>query len=190
MKKTSKKKKLKKKKLTLNEIKPDQILLNDRSILLFDNINHKTAKDVISRLIALDKLNKKRIILRINSGGGTVADGIAIIDTIRLIESPVVTWVTGLAGSMAGLIAICGNFRVMTKDSALMLHPAMGGVNPDYFHMERDRMKLLDLREKALDEILKKRTKLTPKEIMKAKTGELWLNAQECLDKGIVDKII
>ncbi len=102
----------------------------------------------------------------------------------------VVSNFVGIACSMAALISVTGGLRVMTEDSIWMAHPPSGGVGGDYFNYERDRMKLLDLHEETIDEILKKCTKLTPKEITKSKTGELWLSAKECLKKGIVDKIV
>lgn len=183
-------KKSSKKKRTINEIKVEQILLRDRTLLLFDVIDEKLSKDIISKLIALDILNQNRMILRINSGGGNIIDGLAILDAMRTVKSPIITWITGIAGSMAGLISVCGNLRLISQDSIWMAHPPQGGVHYDYFGYERDRVKLLDLLENTIDEILKKYTKLSPKEIMKAKTGELWLNSKQCLKKGIVDKII
>ena len=186
----AKKKSKKLKKRSIPDIKIDQILLRDRQLFLFNDINEKIAKGIVQNLYALDVINHKRIILKINSPGGHISDGIAILDAIRTIKSPVITWITGIACSMAALISVTGGLRVMTEDSIWMAHPPSGGVGGDYFNYERDRMKLLDLHEETIDEILKKCTKLTPKEIMKGKTGELWLSAKECLKKGIVDKIV
>lgn len=186
----AKKRKVKKQKKSTSKILVDQILLKNRELFLFSVIDEKLSKELVQKFLALDYLNHQRIVLKINSPGGTISDGVAILDAIRIIKSPVITWITGESCSMASLISVTGNLRVMTKDSVWMAHPASGGVSPDYFSFERDRMKMIDLYEKVMDEILKKHTKLTPKEIMKTKTGELWLNSADCLKKGIVDKII
>ena len=178
------------KKRDIPDIKVDQILLRDRQLFLFESINEKIAKGIVQNLYALDVINHKRIILKINSPGGSISDGVAILDAIRTIKSPVITWITGEVCSMAALISVTGNYRVMTKDSIWMAHPPREGVSSDYFNFERDRIKRLDLSEKVGDEILKKYTKLSPEEIIKSKTGELWLSAKECLKKGIVDKIV
>ncbi len=187
---TKKKTKKRQRSIIINEIKPDQILLRDRTILLFDPIDTKLAKDIISKVTALDILGKEPILLKINSGGGSILDGIAIADTMRMSRCPIVTYITGYACSMAGMLSIQGNTRIMSKDSIWMAHPARGGVSPDYFPFQKDRMKFIELLDAYGDEVFRKYTKLSPKERMKAKHGELWLNAEQALAKGIVDKII
>jgi len=188
IKKKSKTKK-RKRRIIINEIKPDQILLRDRTILLFDGIDNKVTKDIVGRILALDILGKERIVLKINSGGGLVLGGYAIIDAMNHAQAPIVTWITGMAASMAGIISIQGKVRLMSKNSIWMAHPIHSGMI-DYLPMMKDRRVYHDLIERQGEEIFKKFTKLTAKEIVKAQNGELWFTAEQCLKKGIVDQIV
>ncbi len=186
---TKKTKSKKRNKRFIDEIKPEQILLRDRTVLLFNSINEKSSKEVVSQISALDILGNERIVLKINSGGGSILDGYAILDAMRYARSPIVTWITGYAASMAGVISIQGNLRLMSENSIWMAHPIHSGMI-NYLPMMKDRRVFHDLLEKQCEEIYRKYTKLSPKEVLKAMRGELWLNSKEALAKGIVDKIV
>jgi len=166
-----------------------QILLKQRHLFLTDVIDAGLMNKIIQEMYALDTLNHKPIVLAINSPGGSVSAGMAIIDAMRAVKSPVITFVTGQACSMAAIISVCGNKRFMTQNSIWMAHPMSAGVI-DYTTFMRDRMKGLDLFERIMDDVLKKQTKLTAEEIASTSRGEMWLTSQECLKKGIVDAVI
>jgi len=191
-KKTSKKvvKKSKKKKIIkLEEIKPDQIILRSRQILLFGSINEEKSCNIIKQLLTLEQLSKDPIFLWINSGGGNVYDGFSIIDTITGITSPVITIITGKACSMAGLISLAGEKRFMSKNSVWMAHDVFA-YNYDYVTKllaGADNSKELQRRVFAY---LASKTKLTPKDLNKARNEELWLYPEECKEKGIIDLIL
>jgi ATP-dependent Clp protease protease subunit len=174
---------------TRTKIEPDQLILQARQILLFGVIDEQMAYKVIKQLLTLDKLSHNPITLMINSGGGNVYDGFAIIDTIRGIVSPVITVITGKACSMAGLISVVGEVRVMTSNSVWMAHDA-ATANYDYvtkFLARADHNKEL---QKRLFTHLAKYTKLSQTELTKARNEELWIYAEDCQKKGIVDKVI
>jgi ATP-dependent Clp protease protease subunit len=180
-----KKKKAKKKK----EINIEQTLLKDRTLFFMDRVGTKSSREIIKQLYALDKISHKEITLMISSFGGNIESGFAIMDAIRNTKSKVHTIISGAAYSMGSLISIVGDKRSMTEDCIWMAHPGLEGI-VDYFEFIRDRIKSLDIIDKIIDRIYTKNTKLTKKEINFAKRGELWLASDECLKKGIVDKII
>ena len=166
-----------------------KILNKNRYILLYDEINNMSADIVCSKLRAMDILSHKPIYLEINSPGGSVADGMSIINTIEHIQSPVYTIISGQACSMAALISICGDKRMIYSNSYFMQH-STADVIGDYINYIKDRTKFLCEFEHRTEKILKLHTKLSGTDLLKIRTGELWLNADQCLAKGVVDKII
>jgi len=194
-KKTKKRKTVRRKKKTLPripevEIRPDQILLHERTILLFDEITQERAYKVVQQLIALDKIDSKDpILLVINSPGGSVSDGFAIIDAMKGIRSSVITMITGEACSMAGIISIAGDHRIMSSTAVWMAHNMRAGII-DYVEKIKDRAKFYSWYEDKCTDFLKAHTKLSRADITKAINGELWLDAQKALEKGVVDKVV
>jgi ATP-dependent Clp protease protease subunit len=166
-----------------------KVLNKARYILLYDEIHNCSADVVCSKLRAMDILNHKPIYLEINSPGGSVPDGMSIINTIEHIKSPVYTIISGQVCSMAALISICGDKRLMYANSYWMQHSTSDIVG-DYIQYIKDRTTFLCEFEHRTEKMLKNRTKLTSNDITKVRTGELWLNADQCLAKGIVDEII
>ena len=167
-----------------------RILNHHRYILLYDVINNVSADVVVSKLIAMNILNKKEpIYLEINSPGGSVSDGISIINAIEKIEAPVITVISGQACSMAALISIVGDRRYIYHNSYWMQHSTTDVVG-DYIQYIKDRVRFLGEFEARTERILREKTKLTKMDLHKIRSGELWVNAEQSLLKGIVDKII
>ena len=166
-----------------------KILNKHRYILLYDEIHNVSSDIVVSKLRAMDIINHKPIYLEINSPGGSVSDGMSIINAMEHIKSPVYTIISGQVCSMAALVSICGDYRMIYANSYFMQHSSSDIVG-DYINYIKDRTKFLCEFEHRTEKILKLRTKLTANDIMKIRTGELWLNADQCFAKGVVDKII
>jgi ATP-dependent Clp protease, protease subunit len=177
------------KEIDLTKFDVDKYLFADRQLFLTNTIDMESSNRLIKQLIALDRLSNKPILLWINSGGGSITAGLAIIDTIKRIQTPVVSIVNGMACSMAGIISVCADRRLITANSIWMAHDGHTYVD-DYFTKVFARTKnfLKPLEQKIL-KILKKHTKLTDEELRKARNGELWVNAKRCKAKGIVDGI-
>lgn len=182
------KKKTKKRK-TPAEIKVGDLLLKNRKLFLYNEVEPENMERLVKGLFALDLLNHKPIYLYINSPGGEVADGFSLINTIKLIKSPVYTIITGEACSMAGLISIVGKRRYMIENTFWMTHDLSGGIHGDYSGKVEYRAKYLGKLWKVIENHLTMHTKLSIKEIELARNGELWLDSQECLSKGVVDEI-
>lgn len=183
-KKTSRRKRIKEIKIDI-----DQVLLKGRQVFLFGVIDCNLAINISRQLIALDKISHEPIAMYINSPGGSVSDGFAIIDAIKGISSPVITMITGQACSMAGLISVCSEYKLMTKNSVWMAHD-MSFYLDDYATKAIDRTEFYKLTQAKLFKFLREHTKLTEQDIETARHGELWLESEECLKKGIVKKVL
>jgi len=166
----------------------EQILLKNRQLFLFGAIDEKMAYNVTQRMIALARISSEPIVLYINSSGGCVDDGFAIIDCMKGVNVPVITFIVGNACSMAGLVAIAGDKRVITEHSVIMFHDMQAGII-DYATKIEDRAEFYKREQKKLFDFIRKYTNLSEKEIQKAIHGELWLYPQECIKKGITDMI-
>lgn len=181
------KKKIKKK--SLQKIEIDQILFNTRHVYLTGVINEESSRDIIKELRALGEISTKPIIMHINSRGGYVQESLAIVDTMRTIKASVVTVITGIAASMAGIVSISGVERLMTKNAVWMAHNlALGSY--DYLEKIVDKVDYLKQLEKQLFGIFRDRTKLSERELTKSRHGELWLFPDEAKKKGIVDLVV
>jgi len=120
------------KKLHLIDDKIDTTLLKARRIFLCDAVDSDTAKEIIRKLWYLELTDPgKPILFAINSPGGSVDSGLAILDQVQMISSPVITLITGLAASMGSILSLCAapGKRFATKNSRIMIHqPSIGGV--------------------------------------------------------------
>lgn len=176
--------------IDLPQFSPFELILAEaRYIILYGEINEESAKEINTKLIAMSIKNpKKPIFLEINSTGGQVCDGIAIMNTIQTIPTHVVTVINGEACSMAGLISIVGDERVISPNSYWMGHPMEDAVMGTAKTI-KDRGVYLEKLESDLRKVFSEKTKLNDTEFEQMLRGELWLNSQDCLAKGIVDTI-
>ena len=166
-----------------------RILNHNRYILLYDIINNVSSDMVVSKIKAMNLLSKKEIILELNSPGGDVSCGFSIINAIEQSKAPIHTIISGQCCSMAAMISIVGNKRSIYYNSYWMNHPLSEG-QMDYLQFIKDRTKFLIHLDSMTDNLLRKYTKLNKQDLRKIATGELWLSAEECFRKGIVDRII
>lgn len=167
----------------------DKELMKKRLIFLDDDINQETAGYIIKQLYLLDSERNAPITMCINSSGGSIPDGLAIIDAMNMITSPITTIIHGEAHSMAAVVAICGKTRLMTKHSTWLIHDVHVSLSL-FSHKSSAYFKQLCSDEKSLHEIVKEKTKLTEEQISDSKNKDLYLDAQECLKYGVVDNIV
>ena len=110
-------------------------LLKLRKIYITNYINESNAKDIIARLIYLDSINKKPIDIYISTSGGWGYPSIAIIETMKMIESPVNTWALGICYSSGALILASGTGkRYATENAIIMVHCNVDSSSEDYTH--------------------------------------------------------
>ena len=166
-------------------------LLKNRIILLSGEINDDTANVVIAQLLYLDSISEDDISLYINSPGGSITSGMAIYDTMNLIKSDVSTICVGMSASMAAFLLSCGKKgkRYCLPNSEVMIHQPLGGVNGQATEIDIVAKRILNLRSK-INQILSKNTKKNIKQIEKDTDRDYYMNAQEALEYGIIDKIL
>ncbi len=172
----------------------DEILNKNRIIYLYDCIDDGSAEKLNKKLVAMYLRNKKKpISIYINSPGGSCIDGFSIIDTIEQLKkegAKIYTIITGYACSMGSQISVTGSKRFMSKRAYYMLHPMTTGGNRDYYPFLQDREKFTKHLNAQLLQTYRENTNIPEKILKKFERGEVWLNADECLKYGVVDKIL
>ncbi len=169
-------------------------LLEKRRIFLSDGVDSNTAKDLIRKLWYLEHVAPgKPILFVINSPGGSVDSGFAIWDTVKMISSPVITLVTGLAASMGSLLSLVAGKgkRLATPNSRIMIHqPLIGGViRGQATDLDIQAKEMLKTRSMIVD-IYSHATGKDKKAIEKAIDRDNWMTPEEALEFGLLDKIV
>lgn len=167
-------------------------LLRDRIIFLGSGIDDSVANTVVAQLLFLESEDPgKEISLYINSPGGHVTGGLAIIDTMNHIKSPVSTICIGMAASMGAMILSAGEKgkRFALPNSEVMIHQPMGGASgqaSDIMITAENIMKT----KKRLADMLVENTGQTYETIEKDMDRDFWLDAQQAKKYGVVDKVL
>lgn len=167
-------------------------LLKERIVFLHDEVNHQTASIVVAQLLFLEAEDpKKEIKLYINSPGGSIQSGLAIIDTMNLIKCDVATVCTGMAASMGAMILSQGakGKRFILPNAEVMIHQPLTGVEGQASDIEITAKHILKLKD-VLYKMLAKATGKDIKEIEKDSDRNFWMDAEEAKKYGIVDEII
>ncbi|HER1242673.1 TPA: ATP-dependent Clp protease proteolytic subunit [Streptococcus pyogenes] len=169
-------------------------LLKDRIIMLTGPVEDNMANSVIAQLLFLDAQdNTKDIYLYVNTPGGSVSAGLAIVDTMNFIKADVQTIVMGMAASMGTVIASSGTKgkRFMLPNAEYMIHQPMGGTGGDtqQTDMAIAAEHLLKTRHR-LEKILAQNAGKTIKQIHKDAERDYWMSAEETLAYGFIDEIM
>ena len=167
-------------------------LLNERVIFLGDEVNSQTANIVVAQLLHLAYQNPDEDIkLYINSPGGSVYDGLAILDTINFIKPDVQTIGIGLQASMGAFLLAAGTKgkRGILPNARVMIHQPWSGTRGKITDQEIDLKEGLTLKEK-LAEILAKNTGQNLEKLKNDMERDYWMSAEEAVKYGIVDKIL
>ena len=167
-------------------------LLRERIIFLGGPINDHTANIIIAQLLFLESEDpKKDISLYINSPGGSVSDGLAILDTMNHIRPDVSTVCVGMAASMGAVLLSAGKKgkRFILPNAEVMIHQPWGGAQGQAADIEITAKHILGLRER-LNKILAKNTGKTLTQIEKDVDRDFFMTAEEAIKYGIVDKSV
>lgn len=172
----------------------EHTILEARRIFISDAVDSDSARELIRKLWYLELINPgKPILFVINSPGGAVDSGFAIWDQIKMITSPVVTLVTGLAASMGSILSLCAapGCRFATPHSRIMIHqPLLAGViKGQATDLEIQAREMIKTRN-GLIEIYVQATGKDFATIEKAIDRDTWMTAQEALDFGLLDGIV
>jgi ATP-dependent Clp protease, protease subunit len=167
-------------------------LLKDNIIFLNGEVNHDSASIVIAQLLFLASEDpKKEIKLYINSPGGSVVDGLAIIDTMNHIKNDVSTICVGMAASMGAMILSAGakGKRLALPNSEVMIHQPLGGYEGQASDIEIRSRRILEMKDN-LYKMLVENTGQTMAKIVKDADRDYFMTAPEAKKYGIVDKVI
>jgi ATP-dependent Clp protease protease subunit len=168
------------------------LLLRERIIFLGTPINGQVSNVIVAQLLYLDREDSERdISLYINSPGGEIAAGLAIYDTIQLIQAPVSTIAVGITASMGTILLTAGTKgrRYALPHATIHLHQPLGGVQGQAADIEIAAKEILRMRD-LLNNILLRHTGLPQESIDKITDRDYYMTAQQAVDIGIIDKIL
>lgn len=166
-------------------------LLKERIIFIEGEINDEKANLVVSELLYLDSISNDDINIYINSPGGSITAGMAIYDTMNYIKSDCVTIGIGLCASMAAFLLSSGTRgkRCSLSNTEIMIHEPLGGVNGQATEIKIVAERILKIKKK-LNVILSRNTKKSLSKIEKDVERDYYMDSDEALKYGIIDKII
>ncbi|NCP84646.1 MAG: ATP-dependent Clp endopeptidase proteolytic subunit ClpP [Bacteroidetes bacterium] len=167
-------------------------LLKDRIIILGTPINDAVAANVIAQILFLESEDpEKDINIYINSPGGVVSSGLAIYDTMQYVKCDVATICIGMAASMGAILLTAGTKgkRSVLPNSKVMIHQPMGGTQGQASDIEIEAREILRTKT-TLNEIIGKHSGHTAEEIAHDSDRNYWLDANEALNYGLVDRLL
>jgi len=177
----------------------DNLYTMNNNIYFQDEISFETADTLKKELREMEEhllnvaskysMDAPPIRLHITSGGGSVIAANSIIDCMEELKVPVHTIVDGFAASAATLISIHGSKRYIKKNATMLIHQVRSGMWGKMAELDDDYKNIKKTHEKIKD-MYEEKTNLARKDLVKILKHDLDWDAQECLDKGLVDEII
>ena len=167
-------------------------LLNDRIIMLSEEVNSTTASLVVAQMLYLEAQDPdKDIQFYINSPGGSVTDGMAIYDTMQYIKCDVSTICVGMAASMGAFLLSSGTKgkRIALPNAEIMIHQPLGGTQGQTTDMQIHVARMLKIKQR-LNEILASNTGKPYEQICADTERDNFLTAEEAQAYGLIDKVI
>lgn len=167
-------------------------LLKERIIFLTGQVNDEVSSLICAQLLFLEAENpKKEISFYINSPGGVVTSGLAILDTMNYIKCPVSTVVMGQAASMGSLLLCCGEKgrRFALPNARVMIHQPLGGFQGQATDIEIHAKEILSIRSR-LNQIYVQQTGKTLKQIEQATERDNFMTAEEAKAFGLIDAVV
>ena len=169
-------------------------LLKDRIIFLSEDVNSASASLVVAQLLFLESEDpEKEISLYINSPGGSITDGMAIVDTINYIKCPVSTICVGMAASMGAVLLASGakGKRFATPNAEILIHQPLisGGLSGQTTEIKIHADHMVRTREK-LNKLLSERTGQSLETIERDTERDNYMTAEEALKYGLIDGIL
>ena len=167
-------------------------LLNDRIVLLSEEVNDTTASLIVAQLLYLEAQDPdKDIQLYINSPGGSVSAGMAIYDTMQYIKCDVQTICSGMAASMGAFLLSSGakGKRIALPNAEIMIHQPAAGTQGKVTDMEIDVEHFLRIK-KRMNELLAQNCGKDVEQVRLDTERDRWLTAEEAREYGLIDQII
>ena len=166
-------------------------LLKERIVFISGEINDSLANTVVASLLYLDSINRDDISIYINSPGGSVSAAFAIYDTMQFVASDVSTICIGMAASMGAFLLSSGTpgKRYSLPNADIMIHQPLGGAEGQASDIKIAADRIILLR-KRLNKILAKNTKNSLRKIEKDTERDYYLDTEEAVLYGLIDKVI
>jgi ATP-dependent Clp protease protease subunit len=171
-----------KEKLTMTEM-----LIDNRTIFLTTAITSEVLSKMITMLFYLDAISDEPIHMYISSPGGQVDAGLGIIDVMNEIQSPIHTYAIGTVASMASIIFLYGEKRVMLPNAEIMIHQPLGGVQGQASDIVITANRILETKNK-LTRMVSERTGLSEKRVSNMMDRDTWLDLEKAQLHGFLTK--
>ncbi len=168
------------------------LLLKERIIFLGYPIDDQVANSIVAQLLFLNHEDPKREIqMFINSPGGVIHAGLAIYDTMHMIQAPVSTFAVGMAASMGTILLTAGSpgMRYALPNATIHLHQPMGGVQGQASDIEIEAKEILRMRD-LLNGILKRHTKMNDEQISKYTDRNFYMTPEVAIELGVIDSVL
>lgn len=168
------------------------LLLKNRIVFVGTQIVDQTANLIVAQLLYLSNEDSEASIqMYINSPGGVIYAGLAIYDTMQMISNPINTVAVGVTASFGTVLLTAGTTgqRFALPNSTIHLHQPLGGAQGQATDIEIQANEIMRLRAK-LNGILSDHTGQSVDKIKKDTERDYWLNAQEAVEYGLVDKVL
>jgi ATP-dependent Clp protease protease subunit len=166
-------------------------LLKDRIVFFGYAVSPETANAVVAQLLFLDSQSEDPIQMYINSPGGQVDSGLAVIDTMNLIKAPVHTICVGMCASMGAMLLSAGEtgHRAMLPNARVMIHQPLGGVSGQASDIEIEAREIIRIKQ-SLIKMLAENCGKPYETVLSDCDRNYWMDSEESLAYGIVDKVI
>jgi ATP-dependent Clp protease, protease subunit len=168
------------------------MLLHNRIILVGDEINDRTANQVIAQLLYLSSRDPEAPIqMDINSPGGVIYSGLAIYDAMQAVTNPVVTVAVGFTASF-GTILLAGGakgMRYALPNATIHMHQPLGGAQGQATEIEIQAREILRLKSRV-NEILSKKTGQPVEVIERDTERDLFMTAEQAVTYGLIDQVM
>ena len=167
-------------------------LLNDRIIMLSEEVNDTTASLIVAQLLYLEAQDPdKDIQFYINSPGGSVTDGLAIYDTMQYIKADVSTICVGMAASMGAFLLSAGTKgkRICLPNAEVMIHQVLGETRGQETDIQIEARHMAKIK-KTLTEIIAKNCGKTYEQVYADCERNNWMSAEEAKEYGLIDSVI
>jgi ATP-dependent Clp protease protease subunit len=167
-------------------------LLKDRIVFVGGVINDKMANTIIAQLLFLEKESEKEDIqMFINTPGGQIYSGLAIVDTMRYIKCDISTIAVGIAASMGSVLLAMGTKgkRYALPNSKILIHQPLGGAEGQASDIAIEAEEILNMKD-TLNKMLAKATGQKKSQIEKDADRDKYFTAKEAKEYGIIDKVV
>ncbi len=174
------------------EMTIDELLLENRIVFLVGEINHASASRVMMQMLYLENQRRNQEInFYINSPGGVVDDTLALYDTMRFLSSPIATYCIGRAYSGGSVLLTAGTKgrRFILPHAKVMIHQPYGGITGQAEDIRLQAEQIIKSKQ-ILINILAKHSGQTPERVREDSERDMYFDAQEAKDYGLVDEVL